>query len=667
MLTRRDARLVAAISSALATSVALAGPARAQEFDSIGFLPGGTFSFATGISANSMVIVGFGDSTNYPFEEAFRWTEGTGMVGLGAMTGGSYSQAFAVNADGSVVVGSGDSTFYSSEAFRWTQGTGMVGLGVLSGGTLSTATGVSADGSVVVGTGDSMAYGSEAFRWTQGTGMVGLGVMTGGSYSEASGVSADGSVVAGTGDSASYLDEAFRWTLATGMVGLGVLPGGTSSFASAISADGTVIVGNGDSSSHAQEIFRWTQTTGMVGLGVLPGGNISIANAVNADGSVIVGYGDDGVSFNPVALRWTPGDGMQSIRALLVSAGVDMTGWELVMATGVSANGNTIVGWGYVGCGCGEEAWVARFGPDGAGITTPGAQQKSVNDLAEDRFGLLAQQHGFAVPLLGGDKPMASSNEAGIFASAGSAAAGGFVRYSTGMGLSVLAGLSYGQEDYPDAELKHSGMGALALQYIDPGKGWWRSFAELGGWGTPDASMSFDRTYGNGAGTATATGNTHGDLGYIYARAGLLLVNNAADQVALSGEIGREWLQVDGYSEAASPGNLFPAIVGGGTDRADLLKARLQWSHQFSHAFDATLWVAGVHAFNRASGLEATVPGVGVFGASDLDAASWVEYGARVGYKLTETLTLDVFGNGVSGSDEIETRVHGGLGLRFQY
>src|SRR5262249_26201691 len=160
------------------------------------------------------------------------------------------------------------------------------------------------------------------------------------------------------------------------------------STAAAISADGSVIVGSGDSSSYAQEIFRWTQATGMVGLGVLSGGNVSFATAVNADGSVIVGYGDDGVSFYPVAFRWTGGDGMQSIRALLVSAGVDMTGWELVAATGVSASGNTIVGIGFVGCGCGEEAWVARFGPEGAGITTPAAQQKSINDLAEDRFGL---------------------------------------------------------------------------------------------------------------------------------------------------------------------------------------------------------------------------------------------------------------------------------------
>ena len=56
--------------------------------------------------------------------------------GLGDLPGGSFSsQASGLSADGSVVVGSGVSA-KSQEAFRWTQQTGMVGLGVLSGGYL---------------------------------------------------------------------------------------------------------------------------------------------------------------------------------------------------------------------------------------------------------------------------------------------------------------------------------------------------------------------------------------------------------------------------------------------------------------------------------------------------------------------------------------------------
>lgn len=42
-------------------------------------------------------------------QEAFRWKQATGMIGLGVLPGGAVSVANAVNADGSVVVGDGDS------------------------------------------------------------------------------------------------------------------------------------------------------------------------------------------------------------------------------------------------------------------------------------------------------------------------------------------------------------------------------------------------------------------------------------------------------------------------------------------------------------------------------------------------------------------------------
>ena len=77
------------------------------------------------------------------------------MVGLGDLPGASASAAFGTSADGSVVVGY--SIFVSSsEAFRWTSGGGMVGLGELPGGSFtSDAFSTSADGSVVVGGSES--------------------------------------------------------------------------------------------------------------------------------------------------------------------------------------------------------------------------------------------------------------------------------------------------------------------------------------------------------------------------------------------------------------------------------------------------------------------------------------------------------------------------------
>jgi probable HAF family extracellular repeat protein len=163
----------------------------------LGDLPGGGFeSYATAVSADGSVVVGagrFSGAVNTTEgREAFRWTQAGGMVGLGDLPGGRFgSYAQAVSADGSVVVGtspsaaSGSNVDYS-EAFRWTQATGMVGLGIPTGATWSSADAVSADGSVVFIGSNSLSY-----RWTQATGMVELGRFG------VNDASADGMVAAG--------------------------------------------------------------------------------------------------------------------------------------------------------------------------------------------------------------------------------------------------------------------------------------------------------------------------------------------------------------------------------------------------------------------------------------------------------------------------------------
>jgi hypothetical protein len=364
---------------------------------------------------------------------------------------------------------------------------------------------------------------------------------------------------------------------------------------------------------------------------------------------------------------------MRDLNTLLANAGINMTGITLFNANAVSGNGQFIVGGGtFSGA---TRAYIVRYfdqetatpTPVIAGLTTVASVQSSINDLGDARLGLMAQQHGLAAPLLGGDKPMGLSNEAGVFASGGSAAGGGFLRYSWGSGFSLLGGLSYAQEDYPNAELKHAGMGALALQYVHGGWGWWHPFFEAGGWLAPNAALSFSRTYMNGAGTATGTGQTHGDLSYLYARAGLLVARSRWDQVLVAAEYGRERMAIDAYTEPISAQNPFEAHVAAGTDSIDLAKLRLQWSHRFTSQLDTTLWVAGVRGFNRSSELSAVVPGIGSLMPTDLGTLTWAEYGARIGYKLTDTVTLDGFVNGVAGGAGIDSRIHAGAGLRFHF
>jgi probable HAF family extracellular repeat protein len=145
------------------------------------------------------------------------------------------------------------------------------------------------------------------------------------------------------------------------MVGLGDLPGGSfNSRAYGVSADGSVIVGYGNSAS-GSEAFRWTSGGGMVGLGDLPGGSFgSRANGVSADGSVVVGY-DYSASGYGEAFIWDTANGMRNLKDVLVNDfSLNLTGWTLTRATGISANGLTIVGYGANPSG-NTEAWGATI------------------------------------------------------------------------------------------------------------------------------------------------------------------------------------------------------------------------------------------------------------------------------------------------------------------
>jgi probable HAF family extracellular repeat protein len=266
-----------------------------------------------------------------------------------------------VSGDGSAIIGRG-SGYNGDEAFRWTPGTGMVGLGNLSGGRFnSMANAVSDDGTVVVGVDVVGASILGAFRWTPSPGLMALGDLPGGVFhSNARGVSGNGAVIVGQARSAPGM-EAFRWTAGGGMVGLGDLPGGSfGSRAVAASYDGSVVVGYSSSSLGSSQAFRWTAGGGMVGLGDLEGPGFMVsASDVSADGSVVVGGGTRGSYLGPV--RWTAARGMESIREILLAGGVtNMEGWLLEGVDGVSADGLTMIGNGTNPEGI-REAWIATI------------------------------------------------------------------------------------------------------------------------------------------------------------------------------------------------------------------------------------------------------------------------------------------------------------------
>jgi probable HAF family extracellular repeat protein len=306
----------------------------------LGRLSGGrNSSYASAISEDGKVVVGEVNDGGDGRNRAFKWTATTGMVSLSNM--GWSSSAEAVNADGSVIVGSvaidGDAV-----AFRWSTREGIVLLTDARGpNNRSAAKGVSADGSVVVG---NARY---PFRWTAATGMK---PMDGGFLSYVHGLSADGSRAVGSSLSVPGEGEhmtAVYWDADGHMHPIGRFKNTGMADATAVNANGQWVAGfaQDDSAEKHNVAFLWSEQTGFQTLGWLHSGGYARAYGINSAGTVVVGNAPDGAYHgHDTGFRWTRESGMQSITEWVQAAGGRITRSLVSQVTGVSGDGNTIVG-----------------------------------------------------------------------------------------------------------------------------------------------------------------------------------------------------------------------------------------------------------------------------------------------------------------------------------
>ena len=99
-----------------------------------------------------------------------------------------------------------------------------------------------------------------------------------------------------------------------------------------------------------------------MGIGDLPGGWFeSHALAISADGSVVVGASHSSAksTIDTGAFIWDAVNGMRSLQTIFTDEfGLDLTGWKLGAATGISDDGLTIVGTGINPEG-NVEGWIA--------------------------------------------------------------------------------------------------------------------------------------------------------------------------------------------------------------------------------------------------------------------------------------------------------------------
>lgn len=210
-----------------------------------------------------------------------------------------------------------------------------------------------------------------------------IGLLPGGTYRNAFAISGDGSAVTGYGNSSTYITEAFRWTPGGGNQGLGVVPGGSYvvSYGNGISADGTAVVGRlatGTTSQIGLEAFRWTDSGGMFGLGFLGGGVTSQATGVSANGAVVVGFGTSSGQPNGEAFRWTETGGMTGLGSL--------PGGQFSLATGVSGDGSAVVGRSVTATNSDEQAfrWTESSGMLGLGFLPGGGYRSNAAGVSAD-------------------------------------------------------------------------------------------------------------------------------------------------------------------------------------------------------------------------------------------------------------------------------------------
>lgn len=241
---------------------------------------------------------------------------------------------------------------------------------------------VSGDGRVVVGLSQYSTESSnvQAFRWTFEEGMAGLGfVSTNGYESIAHAVSYDGSSIIGSSHGMP-LNGQFLWNANDGMRAISTNqdPFPRLCAAYGISADGTIVVGKG--CSETSESAMWSREGGFVSLGDLPGGDtFGFATGISANGSTVVGFGSDEDGTH--AYRWTKADGIVAIG--------DLSGGEFrSMATGISADGFTVVG-GSSSVFSGAEAseafrWTQDSGMVGLDDLPGGIFASSATDVSAD-------------------------------------------------------------------------------------------------------------------------------------------------------------------------------------------------------------------------------------------------------------------------------------------
>jgi probable HAF family extracellular repeat protein len=258
----------------------------------LGVLPGMSYSLASRINDNGLVVggSGTGDIETTSTQGAFVWSASGGMQAL-ATLGGNIAFAQGINELGDIVGMSTTAGDKSRHAVVWRNGV-ITDLQPASLPSVSVGFDINEAGQVVG------RYDARAFVWSPARGMEPLEAATGnGALDNALGIDPGGRIVGwrrATGGSGLM---AFLWTAGT-FQDLGSAQG-LQGIANAINANGMVV---GEIRGAQPGAFVWTAADGLNSLGAFQGMKSAVATDVN-DIGWIVGF-EEGATGGTHAMLW---------------------------------------------------------------------------------------------------------------------------------------------------------------------------------------------------------------------------------------------------------------------------------------------------------------------------------------------------------------------------
>jgi autotransporter-associated beta strand protein len=296
-----------------------------------------------------------------------------------------------------------------------------------------------------------------------------------------------------------------------------------------------------------------------------------------------------------------------------------------------------------------------------------GNPSASIHDVAVSRESQMVTARVLGSLLIGANQQINCSACVSGFAAVGSLAIGTSGRFPITERLTLLAGASFDNFSAGGAQVTGAPILAASLRYdlVDWGRS--RPFFEVGAEVAPYEVSSYTRTYAFGGGTGTGTGTTTSSGVSAFARAGWVWRASRADEIAVYGDIDRNWQKTSGYTEATSILNPQPASFAGGVDTFNIVRVGGQYTRLFNPRLEANVNLAVAYGFGAGVGVDASVPGFGAVPNTGIAASTWIEFGGRIGYRVADRVTIDAFLLGTAGAKPAGETLHGGLGLRYSF